>query len=249
MPKAEQLIVRGSMTRERLSSLSHDELKRIATRFRVKLKEDADRKTLIGVLLDHFADLEVEREESNNLQMRGEEKKYEVSKDEELGVSEFQEAYPIPRRYNETHIRAMVRDPEWAYAYWEVKESQLRELNRNPKFRGFFLRVHDVKDIQYNGTNSNSFFDIPLKLKDDHWYIHLPQPGRSYVMELIYVNCRSPHVLARSNVIHTPLGKVSESDSLAEESSPNELILALSTYNRNTPVPTSNSIPHRVSEE
>ena len=63
------------MTKERLSSLSQIELRRVASRFRVKPENYLDREALINLLIDHFADLKTEREESNNLQMQGEEKK------------------------------------------------------------------------------------------------------------------------------------------------------------------------------
>ncbi len=235
------------MNRERLSSLSRMELRKVASRFRIKPALNADRETLINLLLDHFEELKAEREQSNNLQMRGEEKKYEISVDEELGVSIFEEAFPIPRRYNETRLRALVRDPEWAYAYWEIKEAELKKLKINPRYRGLFLRVHDVKDVDYDGTNSNSHFDIPLTMNDDHWYIHLPQPGSSYVLELIYINSRKPHVLARSNMIHTPLGKLSDSSLSAD--GPDEVILTMSSHNGSSTFPTSDSIPHRLSRE
>jgi hypothetical protein len=235
------------MTKERLSSLSQVELRKVAGRFRVKPARYADRETLISLLLDHFADLKTEREQSNNLQVQGEEKKYEISRDEELGVSLFPEAYPIPRHYNQTEIRAMIRDPEWAYAYWDIKETELRKLKKNPKYRGLYLRVHDVKDVRYDGSNSNSYFDIPLKMHDDHWYIHLPQPGSSYVLELIYINSRKPHILARSNIIHTPKGRLSDSNLLTEGLLPDEVILSLSSHV--SPLPTSVSNPHRVSGE
>jgi len=237
------------MTKERLSSLSQVELREVASRFKVKPARYTDRETLINLLLDHFADLKTEREQSNNLQMRGEEKKYEISRDEELGVSLFTEACTIPRHYNETQIRAMVRDPEWAYAYWEIKETELRGLKKNPKYRGLYLRVHDVKDVRYDGTNSNSYFDIPLKMHDDHWYIHLPQAASSYVLELIYINSRKPHILARSNIIHTPKGRVSDSGLFTEGSLPDEVILALSSHDRSLPLPPSDSNPHRISGE
>ena len=71
------------MDNERLSSLSQIELRKVANRFGVNPANYPDRETLISVLLDHFAELKAEREHSNNLQMQGEEKKYEISKDEE----------------------------------------------------------------------------------------------------------------------------------------------------------------------
>lgn len=242
-------LLRVLMTKERLSSLSQVELRRVASRFRLKPVKYADRESLVYMLLDHFADLKTEREQSNNLQMRGEEKKYEISTDEELGVSLLAETIPIPSHYNETQIRAMVRDPEWAYAYWEIKATELRKLKKNPKYRGLFLRVHDVNDVRYDGTNSNSYFDIPLKMRDDHWYIHLPQPGRSYVLELIYINSRKPHILARSDVIHTPKGRLADSDICTESSLPDEILLALSSHDKSSPLSTSDSNPHRVSRE
>jgi len=236
------------MTRERLSSLPLDELKIIAARYKIETDGDLDKDSLIGLLLDYFTDLREEREEFNNSLVRGEEKKFEVSMDEEIErPSQGVEPYSIPKKYDETQITALVRDPTWAYAYWEINKSQLCEIKRGSKFGGLRLRVHDITDVKYDGTNSNSHFDIPIKSKDDHWYIHLPKPGSIYVLELIYLKNRKPCLLVRSNTIRTPRGCMAAADGETRRNPHVDRLLSMAAQVHRVPYPSSDSIPHRVS--
>lgn len=236
------------MTRERLSSLPLDELKVIASRYKIETDGELDKTSLIGLLLDYFTDLREEREEFNNTFVRGEEKKYEVSMDEEIErPSESGDRFPIPKKYDETQITALVRDPTWAYAYWEINKSQLCDIRRGSKSGGLRLRVHDITDVDYDGTNSNSHFDIPIKSKDDHWYIHLPKPGSVYVLELIYLKNKRPCLLARSNAIRTPRGGVADTNGESRRNPHVDALLSMAIQVHQIPYPSSDSIPHRVS--
>lgn len=68
------------------------------------------------------------------------------------------------------------------------------------------LRVHDVELVDFDGSNSNSYFDIPIHFSDRSWYIYLPHPDCAYLYEL-GCQCRQGYrVLARSNTIKTPRG-------------------------------------------
>jgi hypothetical protein len=232
------------MTKERLCSLTLEELRELASEYRIHLNGESDRLSLVTLLFDYFEDMREEREVSNNPQVKGEEKKYEVSRDEEIGLSN---EYSVPDGYNETTLTAVVRDPSWAYAYWDIDESTLQELKSSKHYR-LCLRIHDVQGIDFDGANSNSHFDIPLKKRDRARYLNLPKPGSSYVLELLSRNSRKVRVLARSNPIHPPRGGFAEPQE--GEAPADETILLISTPSAQRVTPSSpDSIPHRVSND
>jgi hypothetical protein len=98
----------------------------------------------------------------------------------------------------------MTRDPYWAFAYWELDDETIGMVKSDPGFEGLFLRVHDIKLIDFDGTNSNFYFDIPILLSDKKWYINVPHANSVYIIELLYSVNGVIRFIAKSNVISTP---------------------------------------------
>ena len=230
------------MKRERLSSLPIEELRRIAARHEIEIDDTIDRESLVNQIAEVYEELELERDRANNYQVKVEAKKYRILEDEEGSEAELP---AIPERYNETRLVAMPRDPTWAFAYWEIREEKLRQLNRDGEKVRLVLRVHDIEGIHFNGRNSNSSFDIPVRLTDGRWYINLPQAGCTYIMELVAKKKRE-QVLVRSNIIRTP--REGFSDRINDRWQPinGEEILALSVHPSLSEIPGSGSIPQRI---
>ncbi len=192
------------MTKEYLQRLSVAALVELAAKEGIKVPEGVERASLVEQILEAVEEDRDEREHSNNSAMRIKEKKYDIIQDEEL-ESQEEADYPLPDRYNETRIVAMLRDPLFAFAYWDLKDADIEPLAGSPEFRDLFLRVHEV--AAENGAQGDAYFDIPVKTTDESWYINLPNPGRSYFIEL---RCRVgdvERVLCRSNSVHSPLGE------------------------------------------
>ncbi|MFH1259041.1 MAG: DUF4912 domain-containing protein [Elusimicrobiota bacterium] len=122
----------------------------------------------------------------------------------------------LPSSYGDNQIVIMPRDPLWMYSYWEINDKKIAQVKLKHGENIFeqtatVLRVHDVTGITFNGTNSHNFFDVSARLEVRNWYIQVLNPGRSYCVEL---GLRKPNgefiLLARSNIITLPAGKVSE---------------------------------------
>ena len=118
--------------------------------------------------------------------------------------------YELPHRYGDHRITLMVRDPWWLYTYWEIdpgREQVLRTTitRQGEEPAGSCLRVYDVTDIEFNGSNAHRSFDIELAGMADNWYLHVEQSDRSYIVD-IGVKSRSGrfYTLARSNQVRTP---------------------------------------------
>lgn len=119
----------------------------------------------------------------------------------------------LPEYYGDTKVVLMIRDPYWAYVYWEIND-ELRQREGIERFnhdKKMLLRVYDVTDIQFNGSNAHSFYDIYINDYALSWFVNLPSPGRSYCVELAYIDNRGHFkVIARSNVSQAPRDTMSD---------------------------------------
>jgi hypothetical protein len=116
----------------------------------------------------------------------------------------------IPDSYNETYMRALPRDPQWLFAYWEISESKRNELRANMGESAFssakrIVRLIDVTDINYDGANAERYVDIEINGFANNWYVQVPESGRSYVLELGFLSTTGKFYCAtRSNIISVP---------------------------------------------
>ena len=183
------------MTRERLQSIPLEELTAMALSAGLETVDSADRSELIESLLESYEELRQEREEGNSPSVRVGEKKYEVAADEELEAP-GEDPFPLPVRYNETKVVLMIRDPHWAFAYWDIEAQKAQRVRKDANFEQLVLRVHDC--------GPSSSFDIPIQWEDSSWYIYLPNADCEYGLDLGYLAAGRFKLLARSNTIRTP---------------------------------------------
>ena len=118
--------------------------------------------------------------------------------------------FRFPSGYGDNKIILLVRDPWWLFSYWEVRKDKEGEVIRQIEKAGgspekSILRVYDVTDVNFNGKNANSLFDIELKGLASNWYINVGAPDRSWIVDIGVITKRGEfYVLARSNVVRTP---------------------------------------------
>ncbi len=191
------------MIRKRLKHFSLDILGSIAIEKGIKFDSASDKDSLIELLLEAFEEEQIEKELDNNESMMVKNIKYRILEDEEL-LSNIDEEYPLAESYNENRINLLLRDPSWAFAYWDVKENDIQEVRDSRPSGRLFLRVYEIKGEEVIISQIKEFFDIPLSLKDVSWYINLPQTGVNYCIDLIALFRSGEKTLARSNTITSP---------------------------------------------
>jgi hypothetical protein len=201
------------MTRERLSALSNQTLIALAKREGIHIGEEdlsnPAREELIDEILDALEEDRAERLAVNNSAMRSKSHKYDIFLDEELECREG-EVFGIPDRYNETRIVLMLRDPLWAFAYWDIQDIKLSSLIEEPYYEGLFLRVYEFSSAVPSKDHVIDYFDIPVREEDDSWYISLPKPGGFFCVDLRGKSLHGDSLLCRSNMIKSPLGYIAE---------------------------------------
>ncbi|QVL30993.1 DUF4912 domain-containing protein [Telmatocola sphagniphila] len=154
----------------------------------------------------------------------------EVSASHEAAKSKFEMGVPsrdlasriqktLPNGYSKDRIVVMVRDPYWLHVYWELTHQSVQraEAALGQDWHGAkpILRICDVTAQDTTSTAEAIVKDIYIHGGCNNWYVEVPQPPKSYRIDIGYISKRGQlYVLARSNVVTTP--KAGSSDAVDE---------------------------------
>lgn len=113
--------------------------------------------------------------------------------------------HDLPFSYGKTQLVLLVRDPEWAYAYWDFSASTwgwIQDFYRRDPGLAVKLRVHRL---------GGDFFDLDVHLEAKNWYVRLGSDNQEFEAELGMVDSRGRfHAIVRSNRVKTPRGRPSD---------------------------------------
>jgi hypothetical protein len=122
----------------------------------------------------------------------------------------------LPQQYQNSYLTAIPRDPEWVFLYWELAQNKLDEA-KDRMGEGAFstaqpvLRLLDVTEIEYNGSNAWSSADTIINGYADNWYLRVPLPDRTYIVEYGFLSSGGAfHPVLRSNPIRIPRDGISD---------------------------------------
>ncbi len=120
----------------------------------------------------------------------------------------------VPHAYGDDKIIAMVVDPTHIHLYWETTHGTQQRLLQEAGHPGssfdLILKLYDVTDIDFNGSNAWSEQELNVGYSRN-WYFSVTA-NRSYCAEIgmkIHANGKFV-VIARSNIIETPRDTVSD---------------------------------------
>lgn len=183
------------MDSEKLSLLSDDELSHLAEKMGIYVPDGLERVFLIEEIVDAFEDDTAEKAFSHDAPDHVEEKKLTGTG----FIPGRLEEIAIPDNYNETAINAIVRDPLWIFAFWDIAEIPRNKILAEVEEPRLILRVIEMAD-----TDASFHHDIAVSFDDRKWYINVPYPKRSYRIDLCVAKFQKIKVLAHSNVVHMP---------------------------------------------
>ncbi|TVU52611.1 MAG: DUF4912 domain-containing protein [Arthrospira sp. PLM2.Bin9] len=140
-------------------------------------------------------------------QLDVESKKFNVGQHDDSDIIglDVDEGLPdLPGGYDQKCIVLLPRDPNWAYAYWDIGD-EYREPLRQKGGKQLALRVYDVTWIDMDKQRPHSMKQYECDELTQEWYIPVPMSDRDYIVEIGYVT-ESGHwlVLARSESVHIP---------------------------------------------
>jgi hypothetical protein len=110
----------------------------------------------------------------------------------------------LPEGYGESTIMLMPRDPQWAYAYWDVPDAHKQELRRQGGIR-LALRLYDVTGLDVSRQIAHNLQQYDCDEMAREWHLPLPMSDRDYVLEIGYLTAEDQWLsLARSAVVRVP---------------------------------------------
>lgn len=106
----------------------------------------------------------------------------------------------LPFSYGETKLVLLVRDPYWAYSYWDFSGETWnwaqQKLSQDTSLKPM-IQVHDL--------DAKRSYRLSISLEAKNWYLHLGTPDHRYVAELGIGDGNSRfYLIARSNEVRTP---------------------------------------------
>lgn len=110
----------------------------------------------------------------------------------------------LPEGYGESRIVLMPRDPQWAYAYWDIPNDHKAALRDQGGTR-LALRLYDVTDLDLTTQRPHSLQQYECDELARDWYLAVPVSDRDYIAEIGYVTEDGRWLmLARSAPVRVP---------------------------------------------
>ena len=185
------------LTRQYLDTLSTAELLNLADALALDIPPDQDRIFIIEELLD--LENEFDSEEEDNAPLK-----------EGKGV--LYQAL-LPKQYNITFIKVILRDPAWAFVYWEIKGQDKELYEKAADFGGYYLMVSPVEsrresalytDKQDLASKLEHTFVVPVEPTDIAWYLNIPPDESWYQVDICALKAQEPQILASSRHFRVP---------------------------------------------
>ena len=198
------------MAKERppLEEMTLRQLRKVASEYGIS-RYSRMRKTQLLTAIQEKQKTKVSLNPSTQLEAQEEVEaaKFELGQDDRTGgtlASVDEELTDLPGGYGESRIVLMPRDPQWAYAYWDISNEHKEEL-RGQGGQQLALRIYDVTDVNIEYESPHSIQEYPADEMAREWYMPIPVSDRDYVIDIGY-RCADGRwlVLARSAEVHIP---------------------------------------------
>lgn len=162
---------------QHLETLSSADLIAIADDYGIDIPDNLNRRFIIGELLEIGEELELEQNLAPNEMVEDESQEIETSGE-------------LPESFNETEIQVVLRNPVWAYVYWDISQVDLKSLENGSsnnssfsKFSHFALRVSYFENP--DDQNPVDFFDVNLDRKTRAQYVLLENERKFFRIDLV----------------------------------------------------------------
>ncbi len=208
---------------------------------------------MINALIEAYEEDKREMDVLQSLIIQVERSKFDLP--EQYTTRPEQTVSVLPDHYDENYCGLLLRDPDWAFFFWEIKESIYQEMERTAGFKGFFLHILENQTPEINGPMHHSY-DLPVQTKMGSRYIQLPINDRFYQVEVVAQLTGELRVLSRSQILYTPENQVRRLAEINKGDSRRKVIMELSDFFECEPIKDreqvseteGKTLPHRVGD-
>ncbi len=187
-------MVEGIKNKENLLSLTLRQLRQVASKLSVPLYSRKTKAALIDLIVKYQKN--VTETTDKTLVNKNPEKIFNPT--EQSSKEEFA-----------TKVVFLPRDPEWAYVFWQISESD-REKAQSLGASKLCLRLFDATGLGEGQLNQGTLREINVDSYSTEWYLPIPLANRDYKVELGYKYGFKWMSLAFSSVSRVPGSHPSE---------------------------------------
>ena len=175
-----------------LETLSTADLLELAEEYDLDIPEQLNRRFIISELLEIAEELNEETNQSAN-------------DDFEENPENFEATKELPSTYNETTIDVVLRNPAWAYVYWDISAADLQDVINVKGFTKLLLRVYFWESE--TADKIEDFCELTISVEDRAQYIFLPAGKKYFSIDLVaeFSNVE-PQKLSTSRIVAIPAG-------------------------------------------
>ena len=175
-----------------LETLSTADLLELAEEYDLDIPEQLNRRFIISELLEIADELNEELNQNLNDDFEGNEENFEATKE-------------LPSTYNETTIDVILRNPAWAYVYWDISAADLQDVINVKGFTKLLLRVYFWESE--TADKIEDFCELTISVEDRAQYIFLPAGKKYFSIDLVaeFSNVE-PQKLSTSRIVAVPAG-------------------------------------------
>jgi len=175
-----------------LESLSTGELVKIAAKNGLDIPPGLERVFIIEELLYLDNDIDDKAGETDEAEIH------------DSHHHEFKEFMVLPQQYHVSFIDVLIRDPLWAFVFWEIKAHDRNIYKNAVDFKGYCLRVIPLNEDDMQPDEAASFL-VAVDLDDSSRYLGFPpEDGRCFKVELCMLNREDRAVIAESRPFRLP---------------------------------------------
>ncbi len=119
----------------------------------------------------------------------------------------------LPERYGDHRLVVLARDPNWAYAYWDLETTRVRDLlkrtGQSTADARWVLRVYSA--ALHPVEEKGHYFDVDIDVKTGSYYLDLSRPGARFIVEIGVMDASGMfRATAQSNPVILPLDHPSD---------------------------------------
>ncbi|MDC3078041.1 DUF4912 domain-containing protein, partial [Prochlorococcus sp. AH-716-O05] len=187
-------MVDGIKNKEHLLSLTLRQLRQEASKLSVPLYSRKTKAILIDLIVKYQRNAS---KKDNKISTKETSPKISATSNQSL------------REEVKTKLVFLPRDPEWAYVFWQISESD-RDKAQSLGANKLCLRLYDATGIGEGHLKQGTLREIAVDSYSTEWYLPIPLADRDYKVELGYKYGLNWQSLAFSSVSHVPGTQPSE---------------------------------------
>ena len=159
---------------QQLESMSTPDLISLADDYGIDIPDDLNRCFVISELIDYFEEIKAENSK-NDLE--------ELKEDDNIDFNN-EKTESLPKSYNDTTIDVLLRNPSWAFVYWDISEAEIKKMKEENS--SLFLQIAFFEDSEIEKPLDVIETSVTENINEE--YIMIPLDVKFFSINLITKN-------------------------------------------------------------